>query len=654
MRRNLPLTPVIALLMGLTGCTNAKGACGSRLQSSPGQYCGYDQATFSGVDYSSQYLTMRDGVRIALDLYLPHGLQPGQRLPTILEQTRYYRRLELRAPFRWLTNGSFLMPRHARLFLKHGYAWVKIDVRGTGASFGNVSYPFSPDQLEDANEVVSWIVRQRWSNGKVGATGLSYDGDAAEFLLVARNPAVKAIAPYFSFWDTYTDTAFPGGAYLRFFIHGWSHLDYMLDHAELAGFGKFKWYLPWVFKGVQPVEGAQGRELLRQAIAGHKNVDVASYLDRVIYRDDIPPELVGAVDGGLADRQFAQRTFKAGLGLIALSSPDTYRDDIEASGSAIYIYDGWYDAAYARGALTRFLTLKNPRKLILGPWIHGFSRNVANGEEFDEGRELLRFFDYWLKGIQNGVMQEAPITYYTMVADRWQSAWTWPPPGSERRTYYFGPNHSLATIPPPSAHAADTYRVDYSATTGRRSRWEPLLGDEASGGSSVLDYGDRRHEDHGLLSYESAPLRSDTEITGDLSVTLYLTSSASDGYVFAYLEDVDGSGVVHYVTEGELRAIDRKPAPATEWLPRDSVQHTFLRRDASPLKPGQVAKLTLDLLPVSYLFKAGHSIRLALAGADRDHFPIFAGAPPILTVERNATYASHLDLPVMVRSPTTN
>jgi uncharacterized protein len=166
----------------------------------------------------------------------------------------------------------------------------------------------------------------------------------------------------------------------------------------------------------------------------------------------------------------------------------------------------------------------------------------------------------------------------------------------------------------------------------------------------VLNYGNRRGEDRRLLTYDSPPLGSDTEVTGDPSVTLYLTSTASDGYIFAYLEDIDSNGVVHYVTEGELRAIDRKPAPATGWLPPDVPQHTFLRRDASPLKPGQVAKLTLDLLPISYLFKAGHSIRLALAGVDRDHFPIFAGAPPMLTVERSAAYPSHLDLPVMAKS----
>jgi uncharacterized protein len=235
------------------------------------------------------------------------------------------------------------------------------------------------------------------------------------------------------------------------------------------------------------------------------------------------------------------------------------------------------------------------------------------------------------------------------VADRWQTAWTWPPPGSEVTSYYLGPKHSLI-MSLPTSDGADTYSVDYGATTGKRSRWEPLLGDEASGGSSVLNYGDRRTQDQRLLTYDGSPLRFDVEVTGDPSATLYLTSTASDGYVFAYLEDIDGNGVVHYVTEGELRAIDRKPAPATEGLGPEAVQHSFLRRDARPLKPGQVAELTVDLLPISYLFKAGHSIRLAIAGADRDHFPNFAGAPPLLTIERNTVYASHLDLPIIVQS----
>jgi predicted acyl esterase len=183
-------------------------------------------AEYSGASYSSRYLTMRDGVKIAVDLYLPRGLEPTKRIPAILEQSRYGRRIQLRAPLRWLIDTS---PPYARFFARHGYAWVEIDVRGSSASFGSIAYPWSPDEIADANEVVNWIVRQPWSNGKVGATGLSYSGEAAELLLANRNPAVKAIAPYFAFWDTYEDTAFPGGVYLAWFIRTWSSLMAKLD-----------------------------------------------------------------------------------------------------------------------------------------------------------------------------------------------------------------------------------------------------------------------------------------------------------------------------------------------------------------------------------------------------------------------------------------
>jgi uncharacterized protein len=176
-------------------------------------------------------------------------------------------------------------------------------------------------------------VRQPWSDGKVGATGLSYDGDAAEFLPANRNPAVKAIAPYFTFWDTYNDTAFPGGAYLIFFIHRWSRLDHMVDHAELNGVGKFKWYLPWVVEGVRPVQADLNHALLKPAIAEHNNIDTARYLDGVVYRDDYPSVTAGVLDGfSTADRQYAWRTFEAGLGVTGLSSPDSFKRQIEASG----------------------------------------------------------------------------------------------------------------------------------------------------------------------------------------------------------------------------------------------------------------------------------------------------------------------------------
>src|SRR5215210_5744792 len=178
------------------------------------------------VSYSSQYLTMRDGTRIAVDLYLPKALRDGERLPTILQQTRYYRSYVIRWPFSLFAGG--IRPSVKR-FVESGYAYVCVDVRGSGASFGTRAQEWSPDEIRDGAEIVEWIIRQAWSNGKVGATGVSYDGTAAEFLLVNKHPAVKAVAPLFSLFDAYTDIAFPGGVHLSWFTENWGRLNALLD-----------------------------------------------------------------------------------------------------------------------------------------------------------------------------------------------------------------------------------------------------------------------------------------------------------------------------------------------------------------------------------------------------------------------------------------
>ena len=500
------------------------------------------------MECSSQYLTMRDGVRIAMDVYLPKGLKPGEKLPTILEQTRYGRRFDFRPPFRWFLNNT---PHYAELFVTHGYAWVKLDVRGSGASFGNVAYPWSVDEIKDGGEVVDWIIRQPWSDGKVGSTGVSYMGEASEFLLVNEHPAVKAIAPYCAFWEAYNDIAFPGGVYLSWFVPTWSRLGIKLDRNDFSG-PPFQWYVPLAVRGFASVDGDNDRVLLNQAIASHHTIDLTAGTSGEGYRDD-QPSGTARLSQGLSPAVIGevQRTFKASLGGIALVNPALHKEEIEASGAAIYSVDGWFDGAYIRGAIERYVSLRNPHKLIIGPWIHGVPRNVAGGEKFDIGSELLRFFDFELKSIQNGVMSEAPITYYTMGEEKWKTAPTWPLPNQTTVAYYFSNNHTLSVSKPSEPDESDSYVVDNSVGTGHQTRWEPLMGDETAGGSSILNYGDRSEADKKLLVYDTAPLRADTEVTGHPIVTLYVASSANDGYFFAYLEDVAPSGRVDYVTEGQ-------------------------------------------------------------------------------------------------------
>jgi uncharacterized protein len=160
----------------------------------------------------------------------------------------------------------------------------------------------------------------------------------------------------------------------------------------------------------------------------------------------------------------------------------------------------------------------------------------------------------------------------------------------------------------------------------------------------------RRHEDRQLLCYTSRPIRKDMEVTGSPTIDLILSSTASDGEFFAYLEDVDPRGRVSYVTEGELRALDRAVSSDPPY-PRPGPYHSFQRKDGLPLTPGDIVSIDFAMIPTSYLFKRGHAIRLALAGADRDHFAVLPGPGPVWIVYRDAAQQSCLDLPVRETGP---
>ena len=581
---------------------------------------------YRGMNVSSHYLTMRDGVRIAVDLYLPQGLPADARLPALVLQTRYYRSIALHWPFsllfRYMPFPAAATYRTIQRFVTRGYAWVSVDARGSGASFGTRSQELSPDEVQDGVEVVDWVVSQPWSNGRVGTTGISYEGIAAEFLAASGHPAIKATAPRFALFDSFADVGFPGGIHHRRFTELWGHFNNVLDAGRLRELpGRIGTLLGL---GVQPV--GDDLDLLLQAIDEHAgNFDVHSQATGVVYRDE-----------------------RSDTGVTAdAMSTWTRAADLEASGMPVYSYSGWQDSAFVRSAISRFLTVRTPgSRLTLGPWPHGIGQNSSpyaarRHTVFDHDGELLRFFDYHLRGRETGIAEEPPVHYFTIGANTWHAAACWPPPAESRR-FYFAPGHALSASPPAADEASDAYQVDFEVGTGLNARWDPLVG------AGSVHYHDRVAADRRLLVYDSGPLRDDTEVTGHPIVTLYVTSGATDGSFFVYLEDVDPRGRIVYVTEGMLRALHRKLSDAPPY--RTPVPyHSFAMADAEPLVPGEVAELVFDLLPISYLFRRGHRIRVAVAGADRDHFEPVPEDPPLIHVFRDAAHPSHVTLPVVAR-----
>ena len=578
------------------------------------------------------HVPMRDGVRIAVDVWLPQGIEPGARLPTMIRATRYWRaRGFVDAPTEGDSNFD-----EAERWNGSGYALVLVDARGSGASFGIRRFELAEDEWRDYGEVVDWIVAQPWSNGRVGAYGVSYAGNTAEMLAVNRHPAVKAVAPLFNDFDNFGHLVFPGGVLTVGFLESWSNRTRMQDLNDICGLARVSGpecdELRREVTGVKPVDADADGALIAAAVAEHEanTVPFGAALEYE-FRDD--------PFGRYDETDVGHRR-----------SPSGHLPRIEESGVAMFIRAGWQDAATVNGTLGRYNTISNPQQVFIGPWDHG-ARNDADPFRPDDTpvtpdaaarfTELVAFFDEHLKE-DGSARTPSEINYYTLGADRWTRTETWPPGGLDDVTWYFGADGMLTRDAPSGSGDEDAYTVDFTATTGTRNRWY------TNGGGGDVVYGDRRDEDAKLLTYTSAPMEADTEITGHPVVTLHVASTEADGAFIVYLEDVAPDGTVRYITEGQLRGVMRAVTDDAPLYRKYGPHRSELRADAMPLVPGEIAEISFDLWATSVLIREGHRIRVAIAGADADTFLRYPRDErvPVLSMQRNAAHPSAIILPM--------
>ncbi len=566
---------------------------------------------YGDVERYSRYLPMSDGVRIAADVFLPKALPAGTRLPTVLISTRYWRAGEGTPP-----------SAEEAFWVSHGYAVVYIDVRGTGASFGTWFYPWSRQEVKDIGEVVAWIVKQPWSNGALGSIGTSYTANTAQLVAASNNPAVKAVIPRSMDFDIWTENIQPGGVINDFILHDWGVMVHALDmNTADAPNGK----------GVRRVDEDKSGALLAAAVKEHHgNPQLQEVAKNIMFRDDTIAEWKDIAD--------TYETFR-------------YKSAIERSQVPIYGIGSWLDAGTGDGVIERYRSWKNSQHVLIGPWSHGAgfmaSPYQPSGTPVDpsrevQNRETLCFFDHYVKGKQNAT-SEPKMIYYTLGEERWKSTKVWPLPGIKKERWYLSADHGLGRAVPTATTGSDDYTIDFTATTGTKNRWYTQLG-------GPVVYTDRSEEDKKLLTYTSAPLDSDMEITGNAIVSLTVKSTATDGNFFLYLEDVDARDKVTYVTEGELRALHRKVSGEQPPYPLLIPYHTYRRKDAAPLLPGKEATLNFGLISTSVLIKKGHRLRVALAGADKDTFRrLPSEGTPTLSVSRSKLSPSYIELPLVER-----
>ncbi len=388
-------------------------------------------------------------------------------------------------------------------------------------------------------------------------------------------------------------------------------------------------------ESVRPVDEDPEAEMLFEAIGEHiENVDVYEAVSSITFRD----EQLG--DSGLSFHNMSSLYWK---------------DEIEASNVPMFVMSSWFDAGTADGALLRFNNYTNPQKLMIMATDHS---GVHHASPYVVGDELLeavpsvaqqwtkaaQFFDFYLKGADNGVDDWPAVTYYNLGEEEYRETDVWPPEKTRKLRLFMDENYQLSSKRPRGRNGADDYEFDFDVTTGPNSRWL------AQWLRPVLNLNDRGDMDGRMLTYTSEPLPVDIQITGYPVARLNVTSTHEDGAFLVYLEDVDENGRSIYLTEGGLRAIHRQVSE-NPYNEQTTPYHSFEEADGRALVPGKPAKLKFELQPVSVQIQKGHRIRVAIAGADMNNFDRIppAGAPSI-TLHRSKKMRSFIDIPLVVEN----
>ncbi|MGE0683832.1 MAG: CocE/NonD family hydrolase [Candidatus Binatia bacterium] len=516
-------------------------------------------------------IPMTDGVRLGAALYMPDTLNDGP-FPAIVEY-HPYRKDDNKIPRDWRTH-SYLA--------RKGYVGVRIDVRGTGASEGIAENEYSEQEQHDCLQALAWLADQSWCTGKLGMYGSSYGGITALQTAMHAPPHLKAVVAMHALVDRYCDDVH---------YHG----------------------------GCLPV-----------------NESVA-WAGRMVALNALPPlpEIVGERWRALWQERL-ERTPQWPIVWLLHQTRDAYwrrgspRDNWNAIRCPVFAIGGWADS-YHDFVLHLLQHLRGPRKGLIGPWLHDIPHVASPGPQIDHLREMLRWWDYWLKGIETGVMDEPMLTiwvqesrppepYLETIPGRWRYETEWPVARTQSQAWYLGDAGQFTSEPPVEA-APDSWNgpltVGLTAPfwcTGFRPSGLPR---------------DQRPDDAYALTFTSAPLAEPLEILGFPKVQLCVAASEPIAQLAVKLCDVAPDGASLLVTRGVL-----------------NLTHRDSHERPAALIPGKIYAVTLELSSVSHVFAAGHRARLSLAGAD---WPFVWPSPrqATLSLYHDRGHPSHLVLPVI-------
>lgn len=581
-------------------------------------------------------VAMRDGVKLATDVYLPAG-GVAEKLPTILSRIPYDK------------NGARAFGEY---FASHGYAFVAQDTRGRYGSEG--VWRFLTDDGRDGADCAAWIAAQSWSDGQIGMVGTSYVGGTQHAMALENVPQLTTVIPVDAVSNMGRQSMRNAGAFeMRF----WNWIMLNAGNGSRAG-------------------RDPGTKAILKEMA-EKRFDYLPHLP--LRRGTTPLRLAPEYEDWLIEamRHGADDDFWSACNI--LGDPTRYRD------MPVYLVGGWYDS-WAGNTTANFAALTKALKsdvyLIMGPWIHGQQDKSAHGQvDFGPDAAIAdplawrkEWFDRWMKKKDNSVGKAAPFATKVRIfvmgsgngsktpdgkllhGGSWREEHEWPLRRAKPTPYYLHGDGTLSTAKPGAAESSTDYVHDPRNPV-------PTLGGNISSGNDIMQQGawDQRGGEafwnwqapvplsarNDVVVFQTGPLDRDIEVTGEIEVTLWASSSAVDTDFTAKLVDVYPpsaewpGGFDLNIGDGIVRA-----------RYRESLQKEKL------MEPGTVYPFTIKLYPTSNVFKKGHRIRVDIASSNFPRFDVNPNTgeplaqhrrqiPATNTLWHDAARPSHILLPVV-------
>ncbi|MEX0730344.1 MAG: CocE/NonD family hydrolase [Aquisalimonadaceae bacterium] len=486
------------------------------------------------------FITMADGARLAARIWLPTDAE-RKPVPAVMEYIPYRKRDVTRA--RDAENHPYMAG--------HGYACLRVDIRGSGDSDGVLTDEYTEQELNDAVEVIAWIAAQPWCDGSVGMMGISWGGFNSLQVAARRPPALKAIISACATDDLYTDNMhYMGGCLLG-------------DNLSEAT-------VMFAFNSLPPdpeIVGERWRQMW------FRRLD----------------------EGGPWLATWLQHQRRQGYWKRA-----SVCEDYAAIQCPVLAVGGWADG-FTNAVFRLLQYLDVPRKGLIGPWGHKYPHKGVPGPAIGFLQEAVRWWDHWLKGRDTGIMNEPmlrawmqdsvpPYTSYGARPGRWVAEPTWPSPRIVMARYRLGPTH----IVPGEADRARTQAVTLQSPLS-----VGLFAGKWCSYAATPDLpGDQREEDGGALVFESHPLDAPLEILGMPEADLDLAADKPVAMVAVRLSDVAPDGKATRVTYGLL-----------------NLTHRYGSERPEPLQPNRRYRVRVCLNGIAQSFPAGHRLRVSISSS---------------------------------------